>query len=129
MSRFGRGQPPAPLLAGRVPLFPIGSDVSGTAAFAAMSASGGIAPTPGIATAQALSNWSGMLLTAQLIANVVAIRISDLALLATWTNQTTDGSTGDLAVSSVALIPTTVIMLVGFSADGSASFRRAVTVA
>jgi hypothetical protein len=104
------------------------SALSGGPALDPLVASGSLGQAPGVLTVPQLKNWSGQLLISQLVENVVVIRMSDRAVVAAFTNQTTHASTGDLALSSVALVPGTLCMVVGFNADGSARFARPITV-
>lgn len=104
------------------------SDLTGSATLDGLSAAGSMAMAPGTLTVPELRNWAGMLLTSQLVENIVVIRMSDRTLLCAFTNQTTDGTTANLALSHAALAAGTLCMVVGYNPDGSARFARPVTV-
>lgn len=104
------------------------SDLTGSATLDGLSAAGSMAMVPGTLTVPELRNWAGMLLTSQLVENVVVIRMSDRSLLCAFTNQTTHGTTGNLALSHASLTAGTLCMVVGYNPDGSARFARPVTV-
>jgi hypothetical protein len=125
---FGTGAALGALVAGGT-LASVASAFAAGAILGPVSAGGALSIAPGVVTVPELRNWSGALLTSQLVENVVVIRISDRAVLASFTNQTTNGTTGNLSVSQVGLVPGTACLVVGFSADGSAAFTRAVTIA
>jgi hypothetical protein len=105
------------------------STLSGAITLGDIVAAGAFAMQPGTFTVPELRNWAGLLLMSQLVENVVVIRIADRALLAAFTNLTSDGGTGNLTGSSSALIPGTACLVVGFNADGSQRFARPVTIA
>jgi hypothetical protein len=105
-----------------------GAVVSGAYTFDDLVASGTLGATLGTLTVPQLKNWTGQLLTAQLVEKIAVLRISDMVLLATFTNQTTDGTTANLVLTG-ALPSGTPCMVVGFNNDGSARFARPVTVA
>ncbi len=104
------------------------SELTGSATLDGLSAAGSMAMAPGTLTVPELRNWAGMLLVNQLVENVVVIRMSDRSLLCAFTNQTTHGTTGNLALSHASLTAGTLCMVVGYSPDGSARFARPVTV-
>lgn len=104
------------------------SSLTGSATLDGLSAAGSMAMAPGTLTVPELRSWAGMLLTSQLVENIVVIRMSDRTLLCAFTNQTTNGTTGNLALSHAALAAGTLCMVVGYNPDGSARFARPVTV-
>ena len=104
------------------------STLTGSIDLEAILASGSMSMQPGVATVQQLRNWSGTLLTSQLVEKIAVLRISDITLLATFTNQTSHVTTADLALTSPLLIPGTACMVVGFSPDGAQRFARPVTI-
>lgn len=103
-------------------------DLTGSATLDGLAAAGSMAMAPGTLTVPELRSWAGMLLINQLVENIVVIRMSDRTLLCAFTNQTTNGSTANLALSHAALTAGTLCMVVGYSPDGSARFARPVTV-
>jgi hypothetical protein len=105
------------------------SALSGGVTLDDVLAAGGMGASVGVATVPELRNWAGILLTSQLVENVVVIRISDCALLAAFTSQTTHATTGDLVLSHAALVPGTLVMVVGFNVDGTQRFARPATIA
>jgi hypothetical protein len=105
------------------------SSLAGAVQLDGAVASGTLGAAPGVMTVPELRNWSGALLTSQLIEKIAVLRLSDIALLATFTNTTSSATTADLVVSSAALVPGTAVIAVGFSGDGSQRFARLVTIA
>lgn len=75
-----------------------------------------------------LKNDSGSLLTALTIEKLVALRVSDLTLIASWANQTTNGS-GVLSLTHPSLVAGVSYLLVTCNADGSARGVRPYTAA
>lgn len=127
-SAFAAGATLGALVAGGSLSAPLSAFVAG-ATLGSLVGGGALSLVPGVLTVPELRNWSGTLLTSQLVENIVALRISDRALLAAFTNQTSHASTANLVVSQVGLVPGTACLVVGFNADGSAAFTRAVTIA
>jgi hypothetical protein len=82
----------------------------------------------GTITTDPLKNNAGTLLASSSVPKVVAIKLSDLSLTATWTNQTTDGS-GVLTLNNASLVPGTNYLLLTSSADGSATGSKLYTAA
>ncbi len=125
---FGTGATLGALVAGGS-MFSVASAFTGGATLGSLVGGGALSLVPGVVTVPELRNWSGALLTSQLVENIVVLRISDRAVLASFTNQTSNGVTGNLSMSQVGLVPGTACLVVGFNADGSAAFTRAVTIA
>lgn len=103
------------------------SSLTGSIALDDLVASGALGQAPGTITVPGLRNAATALVSNSNIANVLVIRISDRAILASLANQATNGS-GDLVLSGVAFAPGTPVMVLGFDATGANSFRRAVVV-
>lgn len=82
--------------------------------------------SPGTVTVPGLSAWTGTAQAALTVPNVVVVQRSNRALVLALINQTTDAS-GNLAITNGALAAGVEYMVVGFTDDGSGSFRRAVT--
>lgn len=77
-------------------------------------------------TIPGLAAWSGTLQAALTVPNVVVVQRSSRAQVLALTNQTTNGA-GDLAITSGSLVAGIGYMVLGFTDDGTSSFRRAVT--
>ena len=79
-------------------------------------------------TTAALKNDSGTLLTGLTIEKLAALKVSDLSLAASWTNQATNGA-GVLALFHAGLVPGTAYLLVTCNSDGSARGVKLYTAA
>lgn len=79
-------------------------------------------------TTDVFKNNTGTVLASTSIPKVVAIKLSDLTLVASWTNQTTNGS-GVLEVGNTSLVAATDYLLVTSNADGSAVGVKKYTAA
>ena len=78
-------------------------------------------------TSDPLRNQADTLLASTLIAKVAAVKLSDMTVTATWTNQTTNGS-GQLVVSDAALTAVPHLLLTS-SSDGAAAGAKVYTPA
>lgn len=70
-------------------------------------------------TSAAFRNNTGTLLSIAVIAKLAALRLSDMTLAVSWSNQTTNGA-GVLTLTSGSLTSATEYLLVASNADGSA---------
>lgn len=90
----------------------------GTAAASGLTAGVGVAGSATI-TSSAFRNNTGTLLNNTVIAKLAALRLSDMTLAVSWSNQMTNGA-GVLALTSGSLTSATDYLLVASNADGSA---------
>ena len=81
---------------------------------------------PGTVTVPGLSAWTGTAQAALTVPNVVVVQRSNRAQVLALTAQSANGS-GDLVITNGALAAGVGYMVLGFTDDGSSSFRRAVT--
>lgn len=72
-------------------------------------------------TSQAFKNWSGTLLTGATIPKVAYVRLSDMTVVLSLTNQVTHASTAVLAVTNAALVAGVKYLLV--TSDATAANR------
>ena len=79
--------------------------------------------TNGTITTQPLKNNTGTVLSSLLVEKIAAIKLSDLSVAATWTNQTTNGS-GVFVLTSAGLVSGTNYLLVTSDSTGTASGVR-----
>lgn len=90
----------------------------GTAAASGIAAGVSVAGSATI-TSAAFRNNTGTLLNNTVIAKLAALRLSDMTLAVSWSNQMTNGA-GVLALTSGSLTSATDYLLVASNADGSA---------
>lgn len=79
-------------------------------------------------TVPGLAAWTGTVQAALTVPHLVVVRRSDRVQVLALTGLVTNGS-GDLVITDAALSAGVGYMVLGFTADGSSSFRRAVTAA
>jgi len=90
----------------------------GTAAASGITAGVSVAGSATI-TSAAFRNNTGTLLSNTIITKLAALRLSDMTLAVSWSNQMTNGA-GVLALTSGSLTSATDYLLVASNADGSA---------
>lgn len=79
-------------------------------------------------TTKPLKNNSGTVLASTSIAKIIAVKLSDMTIVKSWTSQSTDSS-GVLTLSDVLLVNGTDYLLVTSSSDGTAAGVRLYTAA
>lgn len=87
------------------------SDVSGSATLGDITAAGTLAQASGTITSQAFKNNTGTVLPAITVPKVACIRLSDMVMVLSLTNQVTDGS-GQLVITSTSLVTGVQYLLV-----------------
>jgi hypothetical protein len=105
------------------------SDLSGNATLDPAVAAGTLGQQTGVCTIPGFKNDNGGLQTSITVPLVTMLRLDNAAQVLVLTDQTTHAATGDLTVTNAALVAGTWYMAVGWNADGSQSFRRAVQAA
>lgn len=102
------------------------SSLSGTATLAAILASGNLGTAPGSVAVPELRNWGGSLQAGITIPVVTVCRLTTGVQVLTLTNQVTDGS-GNLSITSAALVPGVSYMVIGWDAGGTQRFAVPLT--
>jgi hypothetical protein len=105
------------------------SGLSGNVTLDAVAPAGTLGLEPGTVTVPALRNWSGSLQTSVTIPVVTVLSLTTGAQVLALTDQTTDGTTADLAITSTSLVVGTTYMVAGWNADGSQRFAVPLTAA
>jgi hypothetical protein len=103
--------------------------LTGNVTLDVVAPAGSLGLQPGVVTVPALRNWSGSLQTSVTIPVVTVLSMTTGAQVLALTDQVTDGTTADLTITDVALVPGTAYMVAGWSADGSQRFAVPITAA
>lgn len=82
-------------------------------------AAGSLGQAPGVLVTTAFKNWSGAVLASAVIPKVAVLRVSDMSLVYSATNVSTDAS-GIMTITNIALVAGTQYLLVTCNAGGTA---------
>ena len=95
------------------------SSMTGAITLADSIAAGSLGVQAGVITTPVVKNWSGIAQVAVNIPKILIVRVSDMAAVASFTNQATNGS-GQLVISDPSIVPGTMYLVVTCNADGTA---------
>lgn len=95
------------------------SSLTGAITLDAVAAAGSLGLAPGIITSSVFKNWSGAVLASVTIPKVAVIKVSDMSLVYSTTNVSTDAS-GIMTITNVALVSGVQYLLVTCNTDGTA---------